>query len=883
MGFFSGSTKVYVASSVYNLAGDIKDRADYLKTNVIGSMLSDSSFGMGELIPKSYLNGPGIRMRSFARWARNGYEQAVGIAYGALSTVGRLNNDVIAQQIPVAPGFKTTIQTAKIGYGDFTYWADQYVINNRPDKSSGTWESDFNNGLITITYPDGSKNQFAPLDYNPSSLYLYAMYNLAAPDTVGPYITGAVNTIGPTDPFPSTTGWDRVSEDAHNVDVVIHTKVETSITWSDGRPPYSDVWEGDYTDTYTVTSAVWTKTDYLGVQPGTSGILRRKNYMFLDHQLGPKIQDVSEETVVEDDGGVTKTTHRKTTKDVQQFNRTWRTDYQETVSNPVGPLRVFIYKQGSGNAVLDAMFQTQNSGQRFFPFIPIKLKSWVGGDLQEKTTRAFKKATGGKLSKVVTELKKNKDIGDIQYIYGVFGASLNTPENTAREYIFRFYELMLESSPPHPDYPTMNQWKAAWNLAYKQDQEWTYWYNAQRDWENPLYGKPEPPRGSYPVMPSKSFRIRSSTGMEYDMEISWNMLEFTTGTGKLWTDAKPGTLRFLDGGREKYPILYQSYDDYGGVGVYKGEKKIEKIILQWQVSMNQWRQMVVYGTHHKNRVYDGKSVDIDGREALGDAEESGFIIPLHEDIFRSMPLVRSTQMATASNYLVLNSYKKVKKKWYQTGIFQVVVIVVITVITIYSGGAGAGLLGANVAVGAALGFTGLAALIVGAIANALAAMILTAIIQKGATMLFGEKLGAIIGTIASLIAIQVGTAMANGQTMSTMMGQMMRADNLLKLTSTMGNAVSQYINAGTQDLMRKTEDMMQAYNRDMTELQRKYEQEFGYSNGTINPLSMTDAFALSSESRDSFLSRTLMTGSDIADMSNSMISNFSEMNLQLDY
>ncbi|QDH83915.1 hypothetical protein Axy10_060 [Achromobacter phage vB_AxyP_19-32_Axy10] len=882
MGFFSGSTKVYVASSVYNLAGDIKDRSDYLKVNVISGVVSETNFSMGELIPKSYLNGPGIRMRNFARWARPNYEPIVGIAYGALSTVGRLNNDVIATQIPVLPGQSVAIQSAEIGYGDFTYWADQYVLNNRPDKAMGTWESDYNNGVITITYPDQSKNTFAPVDLNPGSLYLYCSYNLASPDSVAPYVTGVPVSIGPTDPFPSTTGWELVSNNAHNEEVNIHTKVETSITWSDGRPPYSDVWEDDYVDTYTVSEAVYTKTDYLGVVPGSSAILRRKNYMFHFHQLGPKEQEVTTTTEEEVEGGVTKTTVRKTTKDVQRFARSYRMDYQETKSFPVGPLKIFIYKQGTGRPVLDAMFEANNTGQRFFPFIPIKLKNWVGGSLLEASNKALRRATGGKLSKIVKELQKNKDIGDIQYIYGVFGCSLNTPEHTAKEYIFRFFQLMLESSPPNPNYPTMAQWKAAYYEAYRMEQEWTAWYNSQRDYENPLFGKPEPPRGSFPVMPSKSFRIRSSTGMEYDMEISWSMLEYTSNSGQAWAGAKPGQLRFIDNGNEKYPVIYRSWDDSGYTFDVLGSKKIEKMTMQWQVSPNNWRQMVIYGANHKNRVYDGKSVDIDSREALNDAEESGFIIPLHEDIFRSMPLVRSTQMATASNYLVLNSYKKVKKKWYQTGLFKVVVIVVIVVIAVYSGGAGAGLLGTNVAVGAALGFTGLAAVIVGAIANAMAAMILTSIIQKGANMLFGEKLGAIIGTIASLIAIQVGTAMASGTSMSTMMGQMMRADNLLKLTTAMGNGVAQYINAGTQELLKKTEDMMQAYNKEMLSLQQKYEQDFGYSNGVIDPRSLTDVLTDTTESRESFLARTLMTGSDIADMSMSMIGNFSAMNLQLE-
>jgi len=68
MGLFSGKTKVYVASSVYNLAGDIKDRANYLKTTVVGSVLADNSNRtITDDITRSYINGPGIRMRQYGR------------------------------------------------------------------------------------------------------------------------------------------------------------------------------------------------------------------------------------------------------------------------------------------------------------------------------------------------------------------------------------------------------------------------------------------------------------------------------------------------------------------------------------------------------------------------------------------------------------------------------------------------------------------------------------------------------------------------------------------------------------------------------------------------------------------------------------------------
>ena len=59
---------------------------------------------------------------------------------------------------------------------------------------------------------------------------------------------------------------------------------------------------------------------------------------------------------------------------------------------------------------------------------------------------------------------------------------------------------------------------------------------------------------------------------------------------------------------------------------------------------------------------------------------------------------------------------------------------------------------------------------------------------------------------------------------------------------------------------------------------RSYEEMFGTAGqGVIDPMQF-----VSLESLDSFLSRTLMTGSDIADMSLNMVGSYSDMTLNTD-
>ena len=63
MGLFSRKTIITVSSMAYNLAGDPESRANFLKATVLGNVLANKDMGAG--IVNGYLNGPGIKLRSF--------------------------------------------------------------------------------------------------------------------------------------------------------------------------------------------------------------------------------------------------------------------------------------------------------------------------------------------------------------------------------------------------------------------------------------------------------------------------------------------------------------------------------------------------------------------------------------------------------------------------------------------------------------------------------------------------------------------------------------------------------------------------------------------------------------------------------------------------
>lgn len=824
MGIFGSRKKIYVSSVVYNMAGDELDRPNFLKTGILNGVINNTP-SISNSIVDSYLHGPGMKFRNFARWARtSGYTNALGLVTGHIRTGNSLDNAILAGEIPVTPGCSLEIQSSNIDSADYTYWADQFVSEFFPSRLSTDYVTDFDDvtGEIVITWEDTSETRFTPVGYDPSGSYIYATYIEISPDETMPVETGDTEELDPGDDFPDTTGWTLTS----------HT--------DDGLGEIHDVYE---------------RTTYMGQAPDRDATYNLREIMYQD-------------TVGSD--------------------RSYRIDTEVTYLGSRSQIKVFIYQAGTGNPTLDAMFKEGNQMDYFFPFIPFRVDNKFVSEtnlssIYPLAKKGYKRATTGSFDKLIDELNDNEDLKDIDYTYVVFGVALNVLENASRKYIFRFFEEILNDT-PGSEGGDFSAWESSWNAAKDSWDVWIEWSLAQSDDTNPLFGTPEPTKLPYPTMAASSIRVATNnpTVMNYDMTISWNSMSEIQGYGLLKPEAKVDEVWLSIGASQDYEEVI--WGEVGGVfGPIQGNTtSTDELQINWQVTENTWRTIRVRGLKHKNMIYKGKAVEITALEAMQDSDESGFIIPLHEGIYRSMGIKDYTQMSTACSFMVFNCYQVVKKKWYQTGIFMIIVIIIIVVISIYFPPAGAsagGILGTNAAVGAALGFAGTAALVVGAIANAIAAMLLMKVITKAATVLFGEKWGAIIGAIASVIALNVGSAMASGQTMASSFSNLMRADNILKLTEAAGKGYMGYLNASTQSVLKEISEVTEKYEAEARQVREAWVNNIGTGRAELDIPAITDAFGVTTESMDAFLQRTLMTGSDVADMSLSMLTQFVEMTL----
>lgn len=513
------------------------------------------------------------------------------------------------------------------------------------------------------------------------------------------------------------------------------------------------------------------------------------------------------------------------------------TEIVEEPEEPEETTYYIIYGRGTGNPDYDRVFPTASSGSdTFYPIIPFRIDNrrvteGAYPTLYPLAVKAYKKVMAAKYETLMASILNNNSIGDIDYAYVIFGVGLNAKDDAARYYIFAFFKYII-------------------NITGEFE-------------ETELEG------GTPGRFLQKHISITSGRhAINYNIQIRWNSAryEYRSGLGK--PDAKQGKCWFTSSGNTIY--------------------------MWYQTTLTNHEVVIVGGLNHSNWIYGGKSVETDGITGLYQTDASDFVIPLHDTIYREIGLVKGTQMANYLAYIMFNCYEVKKVKWYQTGIFKVVLLVVSIVITIAisvitagvggiaGGGIGASLTASLAATGLSVGTAALVSAILIATAKAFAAIVLTKLLIAGATQLFGDQLGAIIGAIASTIALSIASGILSGQTFGQALMGLGRADTLIKITSSAADAYNKALQTSATKLMNQTQDVLRQYEEEFSAIDEKWKEVLGNStNIDINPLNFTDSLISVYESSDTFLSRTLLTGQDIAEITLGMIDKLQDLNLNL--
>ena len=221
-----------------------------------------------------------------------------------------------------------------------------------------------------------------------------------------------------------------------------------------------------------------------------------------------------------------------------------------------------------------------------------------------------------------------------------------------------------------------------------------------------------------------------------------------------------------------------------------------------------------------------------------------------------------------------------KKRWYQRGAFKIILVIVAIVITYFTAGAGSYTMALATAIGSAIAVSATVALIIASVVTVMAGIVLGSLLSKGAVQLFGEKWGRVIAAIVTIVLTRQAGGAAAGNTAAASVN--ITAQTVIKALS----AVQQLHSAYTQGALVEMQD-------ELAQMREQYEKDFKRVNDMLKDLQSgaalfdLDNYMIASqrqlnEGPDDFLARTLMVGSDVVQMTHSMVDNFGEIGLSLD-
>lgn len=1001
--------QVAVASSIYNLAGDEDDRPQFLKSLILGGILQNVD-SLGALISKGYMNGPGINLKRYIRWAKSDseFQAKLGTTQSELQGYQALDYEIIKPEIPVtAPTFVDHVESARIGTADIAYWVMQYLAATPPVGDISGYSYRYNQILneITIYFPNiggGTLTTFTPTGYVNGAHYLYVKYITATNGSPGSITWGSQVTVPG---FPSLTGWTFSPPEVLGTQTGTLGFKEVTQAYIGGIPvgPATTV-ETPKPGSISTHTNLYFKDVFKGKHPTQDAVYSEREW--LETELTYQVSDwILYDTVIT--GSVPEYRTFKYKKIFEPVYKV-RNGTAEVINIAWDSPQYYIYQEFSGNSVLDGLFTSASASGfgEYFPPIPFRYDNtaigpegisatewWLEFDFQPNSSdheiriyggpvkedealtltflaydlgnpnkvkvttsinperlplifnsgnakyritilspltvgdwlpisnledtpepanninpgledlypickKAFRKAFGSKYLDIQKSILDNDSADKIDHAYAVFGVSLNVKENACRKYIYKFFKKIIDQA-PLPTEAAENDFYARYDVANGAEAIWFGWANTFLPFG--IEGFDPPDRGVYPPIPWQTLKIESvHTGLPWNLfdstsnyrtEIKWAFMREEFGTGK--PVSKPTAVR----DEVWFETLDAPITDYHEPDENDPDGFNQKIALYWQYEDDAWKRIVITGLQHINYVYRDMKVKITATEALDqnstfnkiaklvgvDVEyvdtESPFIIPLEEIIYDEMGMVDRTQMATACCFLVFNSYEIDREEWYETTLFKVIAIVLIialtVVLTVTSGPVGLGVGGKaafGVLVGAGLSTT--AALVVIGIGNALIALLLSWLLQKGATEVFGDKWGPLIGSIVTTLL----TLGLSAGSLTEAINNLTRAEVLISLSS---SVLTNYLQIQTQETLESMKSMLEQYSKKTEYLENLSDKEFG--NHTGIDLSLVSQYISElTENPDLFLQRTLMTGSDIVEITLDSINNFSKNNLKLE-
>jgi len=458
---------------------------------------------------------------------------------------------------------------------------------------------------------------------------------------------------------------------------------------------------------------------------------------------------------------------------------------------------------------------------------------WATGSAY-RTSKVYARRLGFNLDDMIDLVRNNPDQGKIDYAFIQPGTLLTSPTLEAAEYHYNYFYRAYVSYPPN-------------QTAYE-------------DWvaENALPGVSITTKDKAKNCPAQSIRIYDpdDTTNTVNMTIAWRYITYEEIAGVLGVEYQVEC-----GTQEEVQSRY-----INGRGTKTVTYDVTKCYFRRQLNETTYAEIAVTGLWHENYVYKGEKVQSGVWDVFNDPEGdfgTGFLIPLDYDIFISLSGRERLQLGQEAMHIVFNCFKVVKEKWYQTGIFKVIIGIVAIVLTYFSlGTLGPALSSLYASIYIALPI-GISATLAAALAAVILAIVVVGItvgvslVAKEAGEWAAEQWGPEWGAIVSVV-VSVALTYAGGIAFKNIAGMAMSPATLSQQILMGANylfsglsAYTEFAMAELMDAAGKWNDYINAPDNPLTEVERLLEEMFpdkSYINEAMFP---------PRERLDEFLGRTL--------------------------
>lgn len=428
-------------------------------------------------------------------------------------------------------------------------------------------------------------------------------------------------------------------------------------------------------------------------------------------------------------------------------------DYFHVKYTVNGVTKYWIYQAGSGGyPILDNVYNIPAPiiGS-YFPFVYFRYNK--KSEIEDKTTQDYKsskklmKKLGMDYDQIAEAIDKNPDIKDVEQAMLMFAVPAHSAKPMDQRYLFDFFDAQF--------YASEDQFTSAVAGAIRAE------FGANSD-ENTYTT----------VIQDRRFRMALTYQGIYKQRVVGSIGPIGTCTNG-FTQEKidllyPGTI-------SDQPMGVTEYSKY-----HFYRKQVTAFMYEEIQVTNLKTIFFVYGAY----------------TTIGDENDEILMIPLDRAIIADYSAKEKEILYTTSMHYVFNSRVVTKIKWYQTGLFQAIVIIVSLVVLIASYGSTWQEFAAAVAAGATAQ----------AIIVTIALGIIKAVAISYAIKLFVKEVGLEAAFIIAIVAAVAGYYQYLTSNASTVAGAPW-AKELLDLSSSLAKGINANVKEGIADLMGQYDEL----------------------------------------------------------------------------